>query len=152
MSARALAIVGLAASLLLGGCNQTMTRENTGQLIGGIAGGVLGAQVGDGSGRTAAIVAGTLLGAYLGGELARYMDDNDRRQANHALEYNRTSQTSSWQNPDTGYRYDVTPERTYSAGGSACREYSTRAWIDGREELVYGTACRQSDGSWVASS
>lgn len=152
MHKQMLAVAGLGAVLLLGGCNQTMTRENTGQLIGGIAGGVLGAQVGDGSGRTAAIVAGTLLGAYLGGELARYMDDNDRLRANRALEYTPSNQTSSWQNPDTGYRYDVTPQRTYYEDGTPCREYSTRAWIDGREERVYGTACRSGDGTWVASN
>ena len=29
-----------------------------------------------------------------------------------------------------------------------CREYRTVATIDGRSERLYGTACRQPDGSW----
>lgn len=152
MKLRPVAIFGLSASVLLAGCNNTMTRENTGQVIGGIAGGILGNQVGSGSGRTAAVIAGTMLGAYIGGEIARNMDANDRAQANNALEYNQDYQPSSWQNPNTGYSYDVTPQRTYYDGNTACREYSTKAWIDGREEVVYGNACRRSDGTWLASS
>lgn len=151
MKPRALAAIAIALSLPLAGCNDTMTREDTGRMIGAIAGGVLGSKVGKGSGRTAATIAGTMLGAYLGGRVARYMDDYDRGRASHALEYNRDDQPTSWENPNTGYRYDLTPQRTYYADDSSpCREYSTKAWIDGREEVVYGTACRQTDGSWQA--
>lgn len=63
-----------------------------------------------------------------------------------------THQSSSWQNPDTGYRYAVTPTRTYAEDARPCREYTTEAWINGRRETVYGTACRQADGTWQASN
>jgi surface antigen len=150
MYQRTLAALGTCLCLTLAGCNRPITNEQTGQVIGGIAGGVLGSQVGRGAGRTAATIAGTMLGAYLGGRIGHSMDVTDRRQANDALEYNRTAQPASWQNPDTGNRYQVTPQRTYYEGDTPCREYSTKAWIDGREEVVYGTACRQADGSWQA--
>lgn len=140
----------VAAVLVLGGCQTT--REQQGNVIGAIAGGVLGAQIGSGSGRTAATIAGTLLGGYLGGRIGRQMDDSDRYRAGQALESTPTYESSSWDNPDTGSSYKVTPTRTYYEQSQPCREYTTEAWIDGRRETVYGNACRQSDGSWVASN
>jgi hypothetical protein len=32
--------------------------------------------------------------------------------------------------------------------GEACREYQSTAVIGGRQQLTYGTACLQPDGSW----
>lgn len=34
------------------------------------------------------------------------------------------------------------------AQGRYCREYQTTGIIDGRQERLYGTACRMPDGSW----
>lgn len=142
-------VTALIFTLTVAGCQTT--KENTGQVTGGILGGVLGAQVGKGSGRTAAIIAGTILGAYIGGNVGRSMDEQDRRQAHNALEYNKSYQPSSWQNPDTGNTYTVTPTKTYqTASGENCREYETVAVIDGKKETLRGTACRQQDGSWKA--
>ncbi|MCB1802921.1 MAG: glycine zipper 2TM domain-containing protein [Gammaproteobacteria bacterium] len=146
-----LAIVLVAAStLVLSGCQTT--KEQQGNLIGAIAGGVLGSKVGGGSGRIAATIAGTLLGGYIGGNIGRQMDDGDRYRAGEALEATPTYQSSSWQNPDNGNSYSVTPTRTYYDGSRPCREYTTEAWIDGRRETVTGNACRQSDGTWMASN
>jgi surface antigen len=140
----------LGSSLLLGACQTT--QEQQGQVIGALAGGLLGSQVGGGSGRIAATIAGTVLGGYLGGRVGRRMDESDRRQAGLVLDSTPTHQRSSWQNPDTGDRYAVTPTRTYYADDRPCREYTTEAWIDGYRETVYGTACRQTDGTWLASN
>ena len=140
----------ITSTLFLAGCQTT--KEQQGQLIGAIAGGVLGNQVGSGSGRTAATIAGTVLGGYIGGNVGRQMDDGDRYRAGQALERTPTHQSSSWANPDTGNRYSVTPTKTYYADSNPCREYTTEAWIDGRQETIYGTACRQSDGSWQAAN
>jgi surface antigen len=147
--------VTLAAALAaasLTACQTTPTQQQTGAAVGGVLGGVLGAQVGQGSGRTAAIIAGTLAGAYIGGAVGRSMDETDRLKAAHALETSRTHQPVSWTNPDTGAAYTVTPTRTYQSASAetVCREYSTEAVIDGRREVVYGTACRQPDGTWQA--
>jgi surface antigen len=42
----------------------------------------------------------------------------------------------------------MVPTRTYESAEGPCREYSLDAEIGGKTEQVYGTACRQPDGSW----
>jgi surface antigen len=42
----------------------------------------------------------------------------------------------------------VVPTRTYASAQGPCREYTMDAVVGGRPENVYGTACRQADGSW----
>lgn len=143
-------IAVIATSLVAMGCasNPDRRNEETGRVVGGILGGVLGSQVGDGDGRTAAIIAGTLIGAHIGGSVGRNMDENDRARAAQSLESSRTGTSTEWRNPDTGYQYEMTPTRTYQTESGPCREYTMEAVINGRNETVYGTACRQSDGSW----
>ncbi|WP_435684894.1 RT0821/Lpp0805 family surface protein [Sedimenticola selenatireducens] len=136
---------------LLTGC-ENLSKRDTGTVLGGIAGGILGNQVGGGSGRTAAIIVGTLAGAYIGGSIGQQMDDNDRYRSQQALESNPINRTSSWRNPDSGNSYQVTPTRTYETASGPCREYTTEAVIDGRTETVYGTACRQPDGTWQTAN
>jgi hypothetical protein len=66
-----------------------------------------------------------------------------------ALENNRTSQASTWVNPDADSSGTVVPLRTYqSIEGFPCREFQQTIVIGGREEQGYGTACRQPDGTW----
>lgn len=133
-------------SVTLAACQ---TKQESGTVIGGVAGGMLGSTVGGGEGRTAAVIAGTILGAYVGGEMGRYMDANDERKAQAALEYNRDRQASTWRNPNTGADVSATPTRTFkSASGENCREYQTTVTVGGKQEKAYGTACRQPDGSW----
>jgi len=132
--------------LLAGGC--TGTKEQTGQVVGGVVGGYLGSTIGKGSGNLAATAAGAVIGALVGGAIGSNMDEMDRMQAHRALETAPTGNTVSWVNPDSGTAYAVTPTRTYETAGGPCREYTTEANIGGRIEHVYGTACRQADGSW----
>jgi len=138
----------LVLSAALSGCETAPTKEDQGLIIGGIVGGIVGHQVGGGSGRTLATIVGTMAGAAIGGSVGRSMDDNDRIMAARTLETVRTDVPASWVNPDTGYEYVMTPTRTYDAGTGPCREYSLDATIGGETQQVYGTACRQADGSW----
>ncbi len=137
---------------LLTGCDTAPSKRDTGAVIGGVAGGVLGSQVGGGKGRTAAIIGGTLLGAMIGGNIGQQMDENDRYRAQQTLETMPDNRTTAWRNPNTGYEYAVTPTRTYESSGTHCREYATEALIGGKRETVYGTACRQPDGTWQAAN
>jgi surface antigen len=136
----------------LGGCvtPPEHQQEQAGLVIGGILGGVLGSQVGGGSGRTAATIVGTMVGAVVGGNVGRSMDDTDRIKTARALETVRTGVPSRWHNPDTGHQYTVVPTRTYESAQGPCREYTVDAVVGGRSDKVYGTACRQPDGSWRA--
>jgi len=129
-------------------CSTVPSKEDQGVIIGAIAGGLLGNQVGGGSGRVLATVIGAMAGGAIGGSVGRSMDETDRLNAAMALENVRTGVPSTWVNPDTGYEYVVTPTNTYETGTGPCREYTMDATIGGQTEQVYGTACRQADGSW----
>ncbi len=152
MDAKFHGIAALFLSATLAGCAAPPTQEQSGMVIGGILGGALGSQVGGGHGRTAATVVGTLLGASVGGSVGRSMDETDRLKVAHSLESVRTGVSSHWRNPDTGNEYAVTPTRTYESRGEPCREYTVDGKVGGKKEKIYGTACRQADGSWRAVS
>lgn len=138
----------LGAALLLGACTQARN-ETGGALVGGALGGLVGSTIGKGDGRVAAAVAGALAGAFIGSSVGKSMDELDQIKASRALEAQPTGGTATWTNPDSGARYAVTPTRTYYRdSGSPCRDFTTEAWIDGRREVVKGTACREADGTW----
>ncbi len=136
-------------SLALVACEQNPTKQTTGAVLGGIAGGALGSQVGGGRGRDIAMIAGTILGAAIGGAVGASMDRSDAQYTQNVLESERDNETVAWTNPNSNTQYEVTPTRTYqNSAGTYCREFATTAVIDGKKETVYGTACRQPDGSW----
>jgi len=137
-------------SLLLGssGCETTSHAEE-GAVIGGVLGGIAGSQVGGGSGRTAAIIVGAIAGSMIGRHVGQTMDESDRMKTALALNDNRTGQSATWINPDTGNEYVVTPTRTYDSSSGPCREFTLLAEIGGKQDQpIYGTACLQPDGSW----
>lgn len=123
-------------------------KEETGMVIGGIVGAILGNQIGSGDGRRVATALGAIAGGAIGSSVGRSMDDVDRMKMAATLETTRTGVASTWRNPDTGHEYRMEPTRTYESQQGPCREYVLDAEIGGRTEEVYGTACRQSDGSW----
>jgi surface antigen len=126
--------------------------EAGGMIIGGILGGVLGHEIGSGHGRAAATIIGTMIGTSIGGNVGRSMDKTDRLYVARSLESVRTGVGTTWSNPDTGYLYRVVPTRTYDENSAPCREYTLDASIGGKTEQIYGTACRQPDGSWKVKS
>ncbi|HET6522329.1 MAG TPA: RT0821/Lpp0805 family surface protein [Geminicoccaceae bacterium] len=131
---------------------QQAPKQTGGALAGAALGGLAGSQIGQGRGQLAAVGAGVLLGGLLGSELGKSLDRADQVHAaqttNVALESNRTGQPSSWRNPDSGAYGTVTPTRTYQTAGRDCREFRHEIFVDGRTETVYGTACREPDGTW----
>jgi len=139
-------------SVCLLGC-QNMSNQDVGTISGGVAGGLLGSTVGQGGGQMLAIAAGTLVGAYLGGAIGKNMDENDRARVNNTLNDNSIGQPAYWKNAHSGSTYQVTPTKNVTVRGNRyCREYRTVADIAGKKQEMYGTACRQPDGSWKAVS
>lgn len=139
-------------SASLASCN-SLTNQDVGTVSGAVAGGLLGSTIGQGGGQMVAIAAGTLVGAYLGGSIGKHMDDQDRAQMNHALESNNVGQPAYWHNGKTNADYKVTPVKNVTVNGNRyCREYQTTATIGGKQQQMYGKACRQPDGSWKAVS
>ena len=124
------------------------TKQQTGAVVGAGAGGAAGAAVTEG--HPVGVLLGALFGAAIGSEIGRSLDEYDRRQAAIILEQNRTYEGGAWTNPDTGHIYRMTPVRTYQAEGDPgpCREFRMQAQVGDGWEEVYGTACRQRDGSW----
>ncbi|MEM7401036.1 MAG: RT0821/Lpp0805 family surface protein [Pseudomonadota bacterium] len=127
------------------------SKETQGAVAGGVIGGLLGSTVGDGRGTVWAAAAGTLIGALAGAHIGRQLDGRDRYYAGQTLETAPTGATKEWVNPDSGTAYSVTPTHTYESQGTPCREFTMDAEVGGQSEQVYGTACRQADGSWKMS-
>jgi surface antigen len=148
MKRNIMTVAVISSILVFSGCATGPTQQDAGMIIGGILGGVLGSQVGHGDGTTAAIIVGTLLGGAIGGAVGRSMDDTDRLKTAHTLETVRTGVPSQWKNPDSGNTYAVVPTKTYETNAGPCREYTIDAMVGGNMEKLYGTACRQPDGSW----
>lgn len=110
----------------------------------------MGAQVGGGHGQTVAIILGTLAGSMIGQHIGESMDDTDRMMTARTLNDNRTGESTTWVNPDTGREYTVTPTRTFEDESGPCREFQLDATIgEQSDQDVYGTACLQADGSWL---
>lgn len=154
MKKTALTLMAL-ATLSLGACESIQNAGNK-ELIGGasgaVLGGLLGSQVGGGSGRLWATGAGVLIGTLAGSEIGRSLDKADMVYANRAANQAHRAplgQTISWNNPESGNAGSITPVRDGNdSGGNYCREYQQKITVGGQEQLGYGTACRQPDGSW----
>jgi surface antigen len=144
----------LAGALVLGaGCasqddEPILDESEAGQIIGGVAGAAAGSQVGGGSGQTVATIAGALVGAVVGERIGARMEEDDRQATAQVLEENRTGETSSWVNPDTGNEFAVTPVETYERSGRPCRQFEFRVETDRGSDTEERTACRTADGTW----
>ncbi len=153
MKTTRLALV-FAIMLSVAACAQNQgQKQNIGTLLGAGLGGLAGSQIGSGKGKLAAVGIGVLLGALVGSEVGKSLDKADQlyaeRTTQQSLETAPVGQTSTWKNPDSGHSGSVTPTKTYqTAQGQNCREYQQTVTIGGKTEQAYGTACRQSDGSW----
>ncbi len=143
-------LILIATSISLVGCSN-ITNQDVGTVSGAALGGLVGSRFGGGSGQMVAIGAGALLGAFLGGKIGQSMDAQDKARMNSALESNPVGQPAYWQNSNTGTNYAVVPTKNVAVQGNKyCREYRTTADVAGKQQQVYGTACRQPDGSWKA--
>lgn len=143
-------VFSIAILLLLTGCNPT--KQDIGTLVGAGSGAFIGSQIGGGTGQLAAVAIGALLGGYIGGSIGQDMDELDQYKTQQALETSPTGSSVAWNNPDTDIDYSVTPTRTYETASGPCRDYTTEAVIEGRAEIIHGTACRGDDGSWHATN
>jgi surface antigen len=142
----------LALAFFLGACeSHSPSKEDIGMATGAVLGGVIGHQFGSGGGQTVATIGGAALGAFLGSRIGRKMDQDDQKKTAQALETSREDSATTWRNPDTGQTYSVTPTHTYQGAAGPCRHFRTVTQIDGHEEVVQGTACRQPDGTWKAA-
>jgi surface antigen len=137
---RDIIILLFGAGVLATGC---ATKRETGTAVGAVGGALVGQAVGGNVGMILGAAAGGALGYTIGSE----MDEQDRRQLAYALEADRPS---SWENPQTGYEYQVVPEPSYYQRGRECREFRLLAEVNGSPDEIHGRACRAPDGRWEA--
>ena len=129
----------------LGHCNRVVL----GGTLGWATGAVLGSTVDKNDGRSAAIVGGADIGVLVGGAIGQYMDSVDQNCVGQILEHTPDGRSIAWRNSDNDFAYQVTPKAAFQTGdGRTCRNYVTEVWIDDQQQQVFGTACRQPDGSW----
>jgi surface antigen len=149
-----LTVVFTLFALIAAGCAPQMgPKETGGALLGAGTGALIGSQIGGGRGTLVAVAIGTLAGALVGQGVGQSLDRADRlamqQNAQYSLEYTRTNQSTGWRNPDSGNYGGITPVETYqTSAGQYCREYYQTVVIGGAQQQAYGTACRQSDGTW----
>ena len=143
-------MAALAATVLFAGC---ANNQDGGTVVGAIAGGVIGNQFGKGGGKVASTLAGAVVGGIVGNEIGRSLDQRDRELAAQAefdaWERGPPRQPVRWRNPNNGRYGEVIADDYYDRGGSRCLNFLHRVYIDGREQTMRGTACRNPDGTWT---
>ncbi len=128
-------------------CGACVNKQTGGAVAGAGIGAATGHAISKGS--TAGTVIGGLLGALVGSEIGRSMDVQDQMVLSRALEHSPSQQRTQWINPDSGNAYSVTPVRSFTqAGGAPCRDFTMLGNVGMGQEELFGTACRQADGSW----
>jgi len=138
--------VVLTMMVSLASCAGEYNRGQSGAVMGGAGGALIGQAIGRSTEATLiGLAVGTMLGYIVGNE----MDKQDRQQLNYVYERGVSGQQNSWQNPDSGNAYTVTPQPAVQSSSGPCRKAEIRAVIDGRPETTYSTACRDSSGQWV---
>ena len=142
----------VAGNIFTGCANYGHNKADTGLAVGAVAGGLLGSAVGGGNGRIAAAIAGAAIGGIVGSEIGRSLDRVDRKYAQRAaldaLENGRSGEPTEWRNPDSGRHGTITPSYPYLRRKKNCRDYVHKIYIDGHQQALRGTACRNLDGTW----
>lgn len=137
----------LSLTLLLSSCADGPNKAGMGAAGGAAGGAILGQAIGH---NTEATMIGAVAGGLLGYIIGNEMDKYDREQLNHVYERGVSGQSNAWRNPDNGNSYQVTPQPAYSSGSTKlpCRKAEIQSMIDGKQETVYTTACRDNNGHW----
>ena len=139
---------------LLGGCVETSSGSNLDGRTTKLTGGLIGSPPKSRAAGTETVSAGAMAlhAGWVAGDIARQLDDTDRRLAAEAdyiaLESGAAGVTREWHNAATSHRGQVTPGPAYAVNQYTCRDFVDVVTIDGRKETRRSTACRQPDGSW----
>ena len=82
---------------------------------------------------------------------AEKFDEEDLRifmdKAGHALDQGKEKETTTWENPKTRARGDITVVRNFENKGRSCRELRVRNEVPGRKGDTRLSFC-QVDGKW----
>jgi surface antigen len=127
------------------GCSG-LNKAQSGAVVGGLGGAAVGGQLGPEEDRAKNALIGAGIGLALGYIIGNEWQKYDEQRLNRTLEYNRTNETTSWVNPDTGKKYRATPVKTYTDDGRIYRDVVIRQ----EDGSVHETkAYRNDKGQWV---
>jgi surface antigen len=112
-----------------------------------VIGGVVGVRAGDDNNRPIAILLGSVVGAVIGANIGKSVEDADKACMAHSLELANDNRPVSWNNPNTGAHYVVTPHEGFEERGHVCRNFDVMVRMDGRDHPSQGKAC-EVDGAW----
>lgn len=146
-----------AMAAIVSACNITSSgnKEIFGTLLGGAGGAVVGSQFGSGQGKLVGVAIGTLAGAFLGNQIGISLDRADQIAVQEATQRSLETQPTGVDMPWQGQKAygSVKPISTFQGSdGRYCREYQTTITVAVEQQVAYGTACRQPDGSWQVVS
>lgn len=144
-------IILVCSFLTLSSCASMQVQEGKKGQVGAVGGAVGGAILGQAIGQdTEATLIGMAVGGLLGYIIGNEMDKADHRQLINIYDRAPSRQVSSWVNPDTGNRFEVTPQPAFTnpANNRICRQAEIIAIIDGVSQKTYSTACRDEFGNW----
>ncbi|MDB5502808.1 MAG: LipA a lipoprotein [Tardiphaga sp.] len=155
---KAHAVVLLAATLALGGCD--ITGSETGPGIG--AGTFTRAYtstksaIGLSSGSEAAsAVTNAAFGGLIGAKLGAALNDEDRRLAYEAqivaLDRGAPGAPVPWRNAVSGRFGNIVAGPLYEQKGAQCRGFSHTITVGTELKTARGTACRSPEGGWAAA-
>lgn len=155
-SAMNIGMIGAVAIVcgLLGGCVETSSGSGLGGVTTKLTGGLIGtpSKTRTTPGESVSAGAVALYAGWVAADIARQLDDADRRAAAEAdfvaLETGAAGVSREWLNPASGRRGQVTPGPAYAVNQYTCRDFVDVVTIDGRKDTRRSTACRQPDGSW----
>lgn len=134
-------------AVMTGCAQQGVNKGQSGAMVGAAGGAIVGQIIGK---NTEATLIGAAVGTMLGYIVGNEMDKFDRQQLNSVYETGRSGQAATWNNPDSGNTYNVTPQPAYTPPGNTqpCRRAEINAVIDGKAQKTYTTACRDEYGQW----
>jgi surface antigen len=154
--------VALLVSPVVAKAQDLFSGANIGTILGAGAGAVGGSQFGKGKGQLIGVAVGTLGGAFLGRELgasvdrSRQMDTGWNRGPNYqpapsypvAAPYPQASAQPVYYPPQQPVYVQQAPVAVQQNSANYCREVQYQGTVNNQPANLYGTACRQPDGTW----
>jgi len=131
---------------LMSACGNQLSKAQSGAGMGAAGGALIGQAIGH---HTASTLIGATVGTMVGYIVGNEMDKYDNQRLTQVYEQGIAGTPTTWQNPDSGHMFQVTPHPAIRRDSGVCRTAEISSIIDGRRETALAKACRDNYGRWV---